>query len=102
MVGPWTMVATGSPPEPGTLPRWDVSDVFPSLQSRQLTAAREQLGADIVRLVNLYDEHGVGEVPPHAPRDEEVAAADAVVAATNAVERQYERLRAYVASFVTT
>ena len=49
------------------LPRWDVTDVFPSLQSRELTAAREQLGADIVRLVNLYDEHGVGEVAPHSP-----------------------------------
>src|SRR5215218_6769012 len=102
MVGPWSMAATESPPEPVAPPRWDVTDVFPSLQSRELTAARERLGADIVRLVKLYDEHGVGEVPPHAPSDDEVAAADAVLAETNAVERQYEQLRVYVNSLVTT
>jgi oligoendopeptidase F len=85
-----------------TLPHWDVTDVFPSLQSRELTAAREQLGADVVRLARLYDDHGVGEVAAHAPSPEEVAGAEAVIAETNAVERQYELLRAYVASFVTT
>ncbi len=35
------MAAIESPPSP--LPRWDVSDVFPSLHSRQLASAREQL-----------------------------------------------------------
>ena len=51
------MVAVDSPT--GSLPRWDVTDVYPSLHSRELTAAREQLGADLVRLTHLYDDHGV-------------------------------------------
>jgi oligoendopeptidase F len=85
-----------------TLPHWDVTDVFPSLHSRELTSARERLGADVVRLANLYDDHGVREIAAHGPSAEEVAAAEAVITETNAVERQYEVLRAYVASFVTT
>src|SRR3954452_4312432 len=76
--------------------------MYPSLHSRELTAAREQLGADIVRLGRLYDEHAVGETAPHPPTPQEVTAVEAVLAETNAVERQYEELRAYVASFVTT
>jgi pepF/M3 family oligoendopeptidase len=85
-----------------TLPHWNVADVFPSLHSRELAAARERLSADVVRLANLYDVHDVGEAAPHAPGPEEVAAAEAVIAETNDVERQFEVLRAYVASFVTT
>ena len=96
------MTIVESPPEPGPLPRWDVSDVYPSLHSRELTAAREQLAADLVRLVRLYDEHGVGATEPHPPAAAEVLAIEAVLAETNAVERHFERLRAYVAAFVTT
>jgi hypothetical protein len=63
------MAAIESPPANTTapLPRWDATDVFPSLHSRELSAARERLGADLDRLVALYDQHGVGEAEPHAP-----------------------------------
>ena len=70
-----------------TLPRWDPTALFPSLESREFAAAHEGLGADVARLVALYDEHGVGEVAAHAPTAEEVAAFEAVIDATNAVER---------------
>ena len=86
----------------GPLPRWDATDVFPSLQSRELTAARERLGADLVRLVARYDEHGVGTAEPHSPSSDEVAALEAVLDETNAVEHQFEMLRAFVASYVAT
>jgi pepF/M3 family oligoendopeptidase len=85
-----------------TLPRWDVTDVFPSLQSRELRAARERLGAGVDRLVALYDDRGVGEVDPHSPTPDEVAALDEVLRATNDVERDHTTLRAYVGSFVAT
>ena len=66
-----------------TLPRWDPTAMFPSLGSRQFAAAHEGLGAEVARLVALYDEHGVGEVPPHAPSPAELAAFDVVLGATN-------------------
>ncbi len=98
------MTATETPagPDAAPLPRWDVTDVFPSLQSRELTAARERLGADLDRLVARYDEHGVGETKPHPPSPDEVAALETVLDETNDVERQFEVLRAFVASYVTT
>lgn len=41
--------------EPDVLPRWDLSDVFPSLDSREFSAATEAFGADIARLGALYE-----------------------------------------------
>src|SRR5215207_1217960 len=85
MVGPRAMAIIDS-----SLPRWDVTDVYPSLQDRELASARERLGADLVRLVQLYDAHGVGEVAAHDPTAADVAAAEELITETNAVERQFE------------
>jgi len=84
------------------LPRWDVSDVFPGLGSRELADAHERVGADLTRLVALYDENGVGDVAPHAPSAEEIAAFEAVLSETNDVTTRYITLRAYAFSHVAT
>ncbi|HEX7167279.1 MAG TPA: M3 family oligoendopeptidase [Acidimicrobiales bacterium] len=90
------------------LPRWDVTDVFPSIGSREYAAARERLGAEITRLTGLYDEHDVrAGADKRLGKDENaddraVAAFDAVVAATNDVLEQIRLVSAYVSSYVTT
>jgi pepF/M3 family oligoendopeptidase len=89
-------------PETSTLPRWDPSALFPSLESRQLAAAHEAVGADVARLVALHDRHGVDETEPHEPSAEEVQAFEEVLAATNAVAADLLRLQVYVLSFVST
>ena len=50
--------------DPGTLPHWDVSAVFPSLESRELAVAHEGVVADLARLVALYDRHDVRDGEP--------------------------------------
>ncbi|HUF33964.1 MAG TPA: M3 family oligoendopeptidase [Acidimicrobiales bacterium] len=83
-------------------PRWDVSDVFPDLGSRQFAAAREELGAELTRLSGLYDEHDVrgGET---RPVDEvTVEAFESVLDATNDVLERVRVLYAFISSFVTT
>jgi oligoendopeptidase F len=85
-----------------TLPRWDVTDVYPSLRSREFTAAREGLQADVDRLVALYDRHGVGETEPHTPTPAEVTALEEVLAATNHASEANTLLQAYVASYLST
>jgi pepF/M3 family oligoendopeptidase len=85
-----------------TLPRWDVSDVFPSLQSRELTAAKESLTADVTRLVSLYDEAGIADIPVRAPTADDVAGLERAVEGTNAVLRDHTRLSAYALSFIAT
>lgn len=85
-----------------TLPRWDPTAMFPSLTSRQFAAAHEGLGAEVARLVTVYDEHGVGETPPHPPTAAEVAAFDDVLAATNAATESMGQLEAFTYAFVAT
>ncbi len=83
------------------LPRWDVSEYFPGLDSREFTAAHEQLGAEISRLGALFDRHGV-RGGDHALDDGAVAAYDEVLSATNDVREQAGLLQAYVYAFVST
>src|SRR4051794_2316360 len=81
-------------------PRWDVSDVFPSLASRSFAAALEGLEADASRLAARYDEAGIGAVEPHEPTAAEIAVLDEVLAATNAAQQALSELRTYVIAFV--
>jgi pepF/M3 family oligoendopeptidase len=106
MVGPYVVVTTPTTDTPieddAALPRWDPTDVFPGLESRELASAREEVTAELVRLVAQYDEHGVGECEPHPPSVEEVDAFDAILDATNAVEKEHAVTSAFVASYLTT
>jgi oligoendopeptidase F len=91
---------TGSAPT-DELPRWDVSGYFPGLDSREFTAAEERAGADVERLVALYDRHGVrgGE---HRLDDRVVDAFDEVVRTTNDVRERLHLLEAYVHAHLST
>src|SRR6266550_8384023 len=83
-------------------PRWDVSDVFPSLESREFAAAQEAIGADLLRLVGLYDRHDVRGGEPRQPTKEDLAAFDEVTKSTNDFLEQTRILQAYVHAFITT
>lgn len=86
------------------LPHWDVTDIFPSLASREYASAREELGAEIARLEALYDDCGVRERrgDPLEADDETVRAFEQVLPATNAALDSLRRLAAYTSAFVTT
>ncbi len=83
-------------------PHWDVSELFPSLDSREFALATEQLTADLSRLLALYDRHDVHAGPRHEPSDVEVAAFEEVLAATNAFQEEIRPLTAYLHALVTT
>ena len=87
---------------PTTLPRWDVSTFFPSVESRELALAHEGVEADLSRLVALYDRHDVRGGPPRPPTAEDVAALDEVLDATNELLEQSRLIGAYLYTFVTT
>ena len=84
------------------LPTWSVTDVHESYDSRSFTDAMERTGAEVQRLVALFDEHGIRAVEPHPPTDADVAATEAAIDAYNAVARDHGVLRAYVYSTVST
>jgi oligoendopeptidase F len=85
-----------------TLPRWDMSGLFPGIDSRELSAASEALGADLDRLVGLYDQHGVRAGEPATATPAELAAFDEVVTATNQLLDQVRVVTAYLSALVST
>ena len=91
-----------SPSMPDLLPHWDVTDVFPSIGSREYAAAREELGADLTRLTALYDEHDVRGGADKNVDDAAVAAFDAVLEETNMVMDRVQLLSGFLSSYVTT
>lgn len=84
------------------LPHWDLSDVFPGLDSREYRAAREQYGAEVIRLEALFDERDIRGGDPLEVDEKSVAAFEEALGATNAILEQLKLVSAYLASFVTT
>ena len=93
---------TGMSTDAESLPRWDLSGYFPSLESREFAASQEQLGADVDRVAALYDRHGVRGGSGLELTPERVSAFEEVIAATNAVLGQLRLLSAYVSAYVST
>src|SRR5712691_7642779 len=85
-----------------TAPRWDMTVVFPSPDSREFAAAHEALGADLDRLVGLYDRYGVRGGDPAVATVGDLAAFDEVITATNALLDQARTLNAYLSGLWST
>ncbi|MDE3231104.1 MAG: M3 family oligoendopeptidase, partial [Chloroflexota bacterium] len=85
------------------LPRWDVSTVFPSLDSPEFVAGFAAVVARVDDLAALFDRLGVARLAaPTAPDDARVAEVAQVLDALNATQEPYRTLSAYITSFVTT
>ena len=84
------------------LPRWDVTDIYPSLTSREYAAAREAVGADLARLRGLYDEHDVREGDDKTADAATVAAFESVLAATNDLLERVRTVGGYISSYVSS
>jgi pepF/M3 family oligoendopeptidase len=85
-----------------TLPRWDLTPFFESLDSREVSGAVEEVGADVGRLVTLYDEHDIRGGEPAAVDADVVASFEAIVAATDDVREKLRTIYAYIAAHVDT
>jgi pepF/M3 family oligoendopeptidase len=84
------------------LPRWSVADVHESLQARSFVEAQERVEAGATRLVALFDEHGIRALDPRPVTPADGEAADAVIAAYNALETEMSELGATIYATVTT
>ncbi|MBA2608552.1 MAG: M3 family oligoendopeptidase [Actinobacteria bacterium] len=84
------------------LPHWDLSDLYPSLASREYAAAREAFGAGVVRLEAMFDEHDVRGGDPVEVNESTVEAFEVSLTGTNEILNELRRVNAYISSFVTT
>lgn len=84
-----------------SLPTWDTTGIFPSLDSRELAIAHEQVTADVGRLVSLYDRHDV-RAGDRVLDDAALAAFDEVLGATNALLERARVVEAYAYAHTST
>ena len=86
-----------------SLPHWDVSNVFPSLESAEYSQAVGQAKAQLDELDGYMDRD---QIDPAAPPPQGGPALGDVVGGyldrMNALQRNYRTLQAYVQAFVTT
>ena len=84
------------------LPRWDVSDIFPGLESSEFDRAFHDLIEDIAALEELFDRHSVaaGEAIPADQRA--ITAFEEVVRRFDEVWERLLTISAYVRTFVAT
>ncbi len=81
------------------LPRWDLSPLFPSLESPEFERAWSELQAKLAALPALLDKHEVG---PRPMREGDAQAFQEVTAAINALLEAFTPIRAYVSAQVDT
>jgi oligoendopeptidase F len=85
-----------------TLPHWDMTVVFPSIDSAEFNQAFEAYLDQVGDLVRLFDRLRIHDQPSMPTDDAVVSAADAVVTALSTVQESGQTLAAYINSFVTT
>lgn len=84
------------------LPRWDLSNVYPGLESAEFNSAIGDLKKKVDRFERYLDEHQVSRTSTRKPISDVRRIIDEYVNETNSTSRLYSTLNAYVASFVTT
>ncbi|MGH7857459.1 MAG: M3 family oligoendopeptidase, partial [Candidatus Binatia bacterium] len=85
-----------------TLPHWDMTTIFPSLDSPEFAAAFDELVSRIGDLKAFFDAEGIRK-RDGVTVDEDVSAVfDEAVKRTNDVLERARTVRAYVHAFITT
>jgi len=84
------------------LPRWDMTVVYPGLDSAEFTAGFAAAVEAIDQLRALFDEEQVDRRPSAPLEAATVTAVERVISRFNAVLEQVETLSAYISAFVAT
>ncbi len=85
-----------------SLPRWDLSSLYPSPDSPAFAQAFRRLQQDVADLGALFDAQQVGQREPAPLADATVAAFTAVVARLNTVLATMQTMEAYLYALVST
>lgn len=89
---------------PSALPRWNLSNIYSSVEGDDYRAAFAQLVADVSAVERLFEEQGVRRLAAApAQADERLAKAAAeIIQKLNSLARLYETLESFVHGLVTT
>ncbi|HEY7339637.1 MAG TPA: M3 family oligoendopeptidase [Ktedonobacterales bacterium] len=84
------------------LPHWDMTVVYPSLESPEFAAGFQAVVEDIAALGSLFDEEHVGKHDPQPLDEATLRAFERVIERYNSVLAAYRTLSAYIHAFVST
>lgn len=84
------------------LPHWDMTVVYPSLESPEFTQGFEAVTRSIAELADLFDGYAIGGDAAPTVNAETIAAFEQIVERYNAVLEETRTLGAYISSFVST
>lgn len=88
--------------KPQSLPHWDMSVVYPGLDSPEFAAGFRDYVTAIDELQALFDTHAIGQQAEVTLDDTTVAAFDTILAQFNDVQERSQTLSGYIYSFVAT
>lgn len=100
-----TKQAKAKAPNLGNVPRWDLSNVYPGLDSDQFQAAVKDLESQLDELDAFMQRHNIEKSangPAQTDPDELARVLTELLDKSNVVSRLYGTLGAYIASFTTT
>lgn len=86
----------------GALPHWDLSNVFPGLESPELAKAIRACGRQIAALEKYLSEAGIAKGAKKPAAKAMAAALDGYLSRYNALVRDFSTARVYIYSFVAT
>ncbi len=89
-------------PTTQTLPHWDMTPVYPSLQSPEFEQGFAQVVQDINELAELFDLHFIMEQPAIVPDASVVRTFEMITERYNSVLDTTRTLSTYISCFVTT
>ena len=84
------------------LPRWDMTAVYPGLETPEFEEGFDRTVRDIADLVDLFDRYAVGEKPPPAVEAAIVQFFEKITTHYNSVQESARTLTAYINSFILT
>ena len=96
------MTTLDQPSTADALPRWSVSDLHESFDSRSFADAMDRTAADAARLEALFEERGIRATDSRAVTADDGRTADEAIAALNAFREHTDLLDAYLYATTST
>lgn len=85
-----------------SLPRWDLSNVYPSFESDEFARATVDLKNQLAALDRFLDGNGISRATPKVELSKAKARMDEYLNRMNIAQRLYSTINAFIASYVTT
>jgi len=84
------------------LPRWDMTVIYPGLESAEFEQGFESLVAEIAELAEFFDQNHIQRQDPQPLTDQTVSVFETVIGELNVLYEHVTTMRAYIAAFVST